>query len=220
MAIKDYIPETLKEYIKLMQVRRRYPDAKIHTPHVASTAKINHECLLSSRVYIGDDVEIGEYSYVNMGTYIASGKVGKFCSIGYSVQIGMPEHPTNYLSTSPRLFGGKNIFGFPTAWDDYQSPPYIGNDVWIGSNAVLLQGVNIGDGAVVAAGAVVTKDVPPYAIVAGVPAKVIKSRFDPETIAFLLKWKWWNLPADELKTQAMLFQSKVTSLKSVNRSHE
>ena len=224
MNIVDYIPETMREYLRLMQVKRRYPDAEIHTSYIAHTAKISSRCLLLSRVHIGSDVEIGEYSYVNKGTYILSGKVGKFCSIGYSVQIGMPEHPTNYLATSPRLYGsvdgGDNIFGLPPAWKDYKNPPTIGNDVWIGSNAIILQGVNVGDGAVVAAGAVVTKDVPPYAIVAGVPAKVIKKRFDSETVEFLLQWKWWDLPPDELKTHATLFQSEVTSLKSVNYSAE
>lgn len=219
MAIKNYIPETWKEYIKLIQLKRRYPHAEIHTPHIVSTAKINRECLLSPGVHIGDKVEIGEYSYVNAGTYIACGQIGKFCSIGYFVQMGMPEHPTNYLSTSPRLFGGNNIFDLPKSWEDYQNPPSIGNDVWIGSNAVILQGVTIGDGAVVAAGAVVTKDVAPYSIVASVPAKFIKSRFDAATIEFLLQWKWWDLPPDELKRHAQLFQSKLESLKSVNYPH-
>ena len=78
----------------------------------------------------------------------------------------------------------------------------IGNDVWIGKRAIIKAGVKIGDGAVVGAGAVVTKDVPPYAIVAGVPAKIIKYRFDEDTIAQLLKTKWWNLSDEELEKRA------------------
>ena len=82
----------------------------------------------------------------------------------------------------------------------------IGNDVWIGEDVKIIGGVTIGDGAIVATGATVTKDVPPYAIVGGVPAKVIRYRFDMPTIDFLLKDKWWDKPVDWIKSYAQEFK--------------
>jgi len=104
-------------------------------------------------------------------------------SVAYGVRIGLPEHPVNMVSTSPKIY--RNIKSKDIK--DVYFPPIIGNDVWIGANAIILQGVTIGDGAVIAAGAVVTKDVPPYAIVGGVPAKVIKYRFSDDVILKLLE---------------------------------
>lgn len=84
-------------------------------------------------------------------------------------------------------------------YDDYNSPPIIENDVWVGSQSVILQGVKIGNGAIIAAGAVVTKDVTPYTIVGGVPAKVIRSRFNDEEIEYLRTLNWWDNPCDKEK---------------------
>jgi virginiamycin A acetyltransferase len=219
MALIDYIPDDVREYIRLIQVRRRYPDAHIYTSYISSTAKIGRHCRLLPRVHIGNGVQLGDYSYVNKGTYILSGQLGKFCSIAPSVQIGMPEHPVNYLSTSPHMYGsrdgGGSILGLPPVWDDYQSPPSIGNDVWVGGNAIILQGVNVGHGAIIAAGAVVTKDVEPYTVVGGVPAKVLRARFSDCVVEHLLTWKWWDLPIDELKTYSQYFQSSIISLESL-----
>lgn len=137
---------------------------------------------------------IGSHTYCNRGTIIFKGsKIGRYCSIGYNVQIGPPEHPSSFYSTSPSAYRFHKIKGLCT-WpqDDILNPPRIGNDVWIGSNAVILQGNNIGDGAIIAAGAVVTKDVPPYSVYGGVPAKKIKDRFNVELIQKLLDSQWWN----------------------------
>jgi hypothetical protein len=80
--------------------------------------------------------------------------------------------------------------------------PHIGNDVWIGGGVIVLQGTTIGDGAVIAAGAVVTRDVAPYAVVAGVPARVLKYRFSPEQVEYLLRLRWWDLPPAQLRELA------------------
>jgi acetyltransferase-like isoleucine patch superfamily enzyme len=130
---------------------------------------------------------------VNERCIIGSGTIGNFCSIGFECHIGLPEHPTDRISTSPFTYGEKNIFNRPTSWNDFASPPTIGSDVWLGSRAIVLQGVRIGDGAIVGAGAVVTRDVPPYAIVGGVPARIIRMRFDDNVIDALAKWRWWEL---------------------------
>ena len=124
--------------------------------------KILKKCRIAKDCDIRSKVEIGEYSYVNGGSNIISGKIGKYCSIGYNVDIGMFEHPIQYVSTSTNIYKNED-----TKWNELEKPPVIMNDVWIGSKASILQGVTIGNGAIVAAGAVVTKDVPAYAIAGG-----------------------------------------------------
>lgn len=125
--------------------------------------------------------------------------IGRYCSIAKHVQIGVANHPTDWLSISARQYSptylnfnrfvGKSCHVLP---HEMFQKTIIGNDVWIGTNAVVMGGVTVGDGAIIAAGAVVTKDVPPYAIVGGVPARVIRYRFPPKIISELLSLQWWN----------------------------
>ena len=200
VILQKMVPRSVKKITRLLLLRIRYPGRTILTPHVHRSVTLGIKCKLLTDVEVGENVDIGNYSYVNKGSVIASGRIGKFCSIGYYCQIGMHEHPTALLSTSPYLYGIHNILGIKQSWNDFVSPPSIGNDVWIGSNSVILQGVTIGDGAIIAAGAVVTKDVSPYTIVAGVPAKMIKKRFSDKKIDDLQQLQWWNKPISEIKT--------------------
>lgn len=151
-------------------------------------------------------LEIGAFSYFVGGVIDACRSIGRYCSIAAGVRIGEPEHPTDWLATSPFQYDADR-FGWHSsaAGADvlpargFNAPPVvIGNDVWIGANAVLLRGVTVGDGAVVASGAVVTRDVPPYAIVGGVPARVIRYRFDEELVAELLELQWWRFSPTQL----------------------
>ena len=149
---------------------------------------------------------IGEYSYICKTTIVSNAKIGKFCSVANHAVIGLWGHPMTTLTTSPFIYSRSKVQLMGDILVDekdlYVPPPrpesetvtVLGNDVWVGYRAIVMPGVKIGDGAVVAAGAIVTHDVPPYAIVAGVPAKVVKYRFDEDTIRKLEELKWWDYP--------------------------
>ena len=138
--------------------------------------------------------------------------IGKFCSIacGAKFLFNSANHTQRSLSTYifPVLFEewGLDVERIPEAWDN-RGDIIIGNDVWIGYEAVILSGVTIGDGAIVAARAVVTRDVPPYAIVGGVPAKPIRQRFSNPDIAQLLELRWWDWPREKIARTIDAIQS-------------
>lgn len=162
---------------------------------------------------------IGAYSYVGPGSRVIYANIGKFCSISDAI-IGMGSHPLNYIATSSLFTEKCNGTGHSwvkkSCFDEFKTIT-IGNDVWIGTRAIIMGGVNIGNGAVVGAGAIVTHDVPPYAIVAGVPAKVIRYRFPQELIDKLEEAKWWDLPDDVLKEHINLFQKEDISLTDIEK---
>lgn len=138
--------------------------------------------------------------------------IGKFCSIACGTRFifNSANHALDSLSTYPFpiFFEEWNLNGanVADAWDD-KGDIHIGNDVWIGYEAVILSGVTIGDGAIVGTRAVVTKDIPPYTIVGGVPAKSIRKRFDDTTIAALLELRWWNWPEERIARNLTAIQS-------------
>jgi virginiamycin A acetyltransferase len=198
MSARDLIPDCLKAYFKLLARKRQFRDSMISSHLVSPNCEIGRCCMISRDVEVGPGVAIGDYSYVNAGTIIGSGVIKKYCSIGYFCQIGLPEHPLSLLSTSPHIYGAKNIFGKGALWADPSRPPEIGNDVWIASHVVVVRDVKIGDGAVVGAGSVVTRDIAPYTICVGVPARPIRKRFTTEQVDSLLRWQWWDRPHEEL----------------------
>ena len=152
------------------------------------------------------------------GSYICNdcaivGNVGRFCSIAHEVKNAQGVHPISnpYVSTSPMFFSLRKQTGKTFAqkqlFEEMKEPIEIGHDCWIGQRAFIVGGVKIGTGAVVLAGAVVTKDVPPYAVVGGVPARILKYRYDEETIDFLLRSEWWNMPIEWLEANYELFSN-------------
>lgn len=141
--------------------------------------------------YMGYGTGIGKYAHIE-------GNVGRFTSIAPYTQTNLGMHPISppFATTCPMFYSLRNQLGTTFAkkqmFDEIRQPLTIGNDCWIGQRAFIVGGVTIGDGAVVLAQSVVTKDVPPYAIVGGSPARIIKYRYDEDTISFLLNIKWWN----------------------------
>ena len=151
------------------------------------------------------DSVFGKYSYCGYYCTILNTQIGRFVSIADGVSIGLTDHPTVWVSTSPAFYYGRDSIPKDLARREFipnKKTTYIGNDVWIGKNAIILAGVNIGDGSIIGAGAVVTKDVAPYSIVGGVPAMLIKKRFDDSTIDSLLKMKWWNWSREKLLSKS------------------
>lgn len=143
--------------------------------------------------------------FVGFGTYMNSGmirgytQIGRYCSIGRDVSVGLGDHDSSQISTSP-------YFAIPVGHDTMRVASrdpirrvIIGNDCWIGDGAKILSGVTVGDGALIGAGAVVTRDVAPYSVVGGVPAKLIKMRFPEETAKRLLDLRWWQYAPDALR---------------------
>ena len=149
--------------------------------------------------------EMGKYSYVGYDSQVFNTQIGSFCSIGDFFLCGGCNHPSNWVSTSSAFYGVKNN-GNSKHFASFETPDtprtVIGNDVWCGVRVIVKAGVNIGTGAIIGAGSVVTHDVPPYAVVAGVPARVIRYRFDDDLINRLLESKWWELSDKQIKSIA------------------
>ncbi|PSM50623.1 acetyltransferase [Chroococcidiopsis sp. CCALA 051] len=169
--------------------------------HVANSL-IEPNVTIYKRVRISNS-QIGSFTYICQNTVIDRASIGKFCSIASDCKIGLGSHPTrSFVSTHPIFFSTRKQAGLTFSDKDYFKECdliTIGNDVWIGTNTIILDGVSIGDGAIIAAGAVVTKDVAAYAIYGGVPAKLIRYRFEKEVVDFLLKFKWWLKDEEWLK---------------------
>jgi acetyltransferase-like isoleucine patch superfamily enzyme len=163
-------------------------------------------------VYLGDHVvlinsSIGDHSYVNGHASIKNTTIGKFCSIASGVKIVLGAHPTNLISLHPAFYAinkPMETFADQQYFNEYAKVA-IGNDVWIGEDAIIPGGITIGDGAVIASRAVVTKDVAPYSVVGGVPARHLKFRFDEARIKDLLAIKWWDKDEQWLRENFKLF---------------
>lgn len=184
---------------------------------IAPTACINSGCHIV-------DSKIGKFSYCGYDCEIINCEIGNLCSLADHIFIGGNEHPTSWVSTSPVFHCKKHAslkksFYAPHSTGNSISTKktIIGHDVWIGHGATIKQGVKIGTGACIGAGAVVTKDVAPYAIVGGVPANVIKYRFQKEIIDKLLKSKWWELDDDSLQNLSQYMYNPELFLSNIKK---
>lgn len=156
---------------------------------------------------------IGRFTYTGTNTCIRGASVGRFCSISWNVSIGGKNHDVEHVTTST-LWAFHNLDGnkIPSEvnYGEGRAPCIIGNDVWISAHSVILRGVTIGSGAVIGAGAVVCSDVEPYTIVAGVPAKPIRKRFDDAIIEKLLALAWWDWPIAVIREhKELIYKEKV-----------
>ncbi|GAL88713.1 CatB-related O-acetyltransferase [Jejuia pallidilutea] len=207
--------EVANNHSRDIQNRRRFPNAKI-----------SKGCNFSNDVSIGDytsiygnntinHCKIGFCSYTNFDCIIQNAEIGNYCSIAHGVRIGLGSHPTHLFSTARMFYKAHTYFKAPIMeqiedYSEYETIT-IGSDVWIGAEAIVMDGVTIGHGAIVAAGAVVTKNVPPYAIVGGVPAKIIKYRFNEKQREAMLKTQWWTKQPNEVRKMNTIFEDIINN---------
>lgn len=194
------------------------PRAAISNSHLGPGTTV-HSCTILSRVKTEGNValydygrfsgvDVGHYSYIANRASVEETRIGRFCSIGPALICGSGDHPVDWVSTSPVFFSMFKQCGISFAESscyEEKKEIVVGHDVWIGASVFIRDGVSIGNGAIVGAGAVVVKDVPDYAIVAGVPARIVRYRFDDKTIQRLLQLQWWNWSEAQLRTAQPAF---------------
>jgi acetyltransferase-like isoleucine patch superfamily enzyme len=205
-----YIPLGL--FLKLLELSKD-GSRDIHNKSRFRRSKIDNGCCIDRTTLISPHTHllknsiinnsyIDSYTYIGKNCIIQNCSIGSFCSIANEVQIGLGIHPIDLLSTSPIFYRRNNPIGITIIKKDVEVVQYkkiiIKNDVWIGTRAIILDGVTIGNGAIIGANAVVTKDIPPYAIVVGSPAKIIRYRFEPNKIKELEESRWWLDSLDKI----------------------
>ena len=203
------IKNIFRHNISLLAYADEYSD-------IANTAKIHRFAKLVS-------TKLSEHSYIGVSSWATCCDIGPYCSIGANVNMGLTLHTLDTISSSPIFQLKQNATGVSWTDRDYarnilDTPrTVLEADVWVGSNAIIMSGVKLHTGCVVGAGAVVTKDVPPYAIVAGVPAKVLRFRFSPEISDRILKSKWWTMPDEKIKSIKELFNIPNPTLEDLDK---
>ena len=203
---KQYIRRLIKP-TRLVSIFRHYKYNKYFS---SVSAQVGFDTLLDNTqlgefVSIGDNcnlknVNIGRHTYIGGNSCVSNAIIGSFCSISFNVTLGLSTHPSYMVSSHPAFYSrnkGFKTYADKNYYDEYGTLE-IGNDVLIGKNAVIFYGVKVGNGAIITNNAVVTKDVPPYAIVGGVPAHIIKYRFDEGIRNSLNESQWWDWDEEKL----------------------
>jgi len=197
-----------KTYLKIkISYPKIYPNSKIET-YVPAGIKIGELVKIKPQSLITDSLKsIGTGTYIGDNcTIMECSSIGNYCSISHGVKIGLSNHALDHISTNPLFYEKSNGWVEQTTFNEKQyKKTVIEHDVLISANALIMAGVTIGTGSVIGAGAFVNKDVPPYSIVVGAPAKVIKYRFDQQLIQRLIESEWWKKPKEELMKNKQYF---------------
>jgi len=203
---------SIAQSFHLANLRKKYPSC-----HFCPGAVVDDESVLGryNVVFANSSIihsTIGDYTFIQKDSFVNYAGIGKFCSIAMRVQIGLAQHAISHVSSHPAFY----LFNTPlvktfskTDLLSTMTRTIIGHDVWIGQNAMIMSGVKVGTGAIIGAGCVVTKDVPDYAIVTGVPAKITRYRFEENIRKALLKTEWWDMSDEWLENNYLLFSDPV-----------
>ena len=217
-----YFRQTLRIPRAHMALRGRFPTCEFYDGAVVD----GHSVLGAYNVIFDNTTicnsSIGSHTYIQKNSSICNCSIGKFCSIAANVTIGPGRHPVDRVSTHPAFYSKTQPLAKTFAKED-SFEPYkaiaIGNDVWIGHGVLIMDGITIGNGAIIAANAVVTADVPPYAIVGGVPARLIRGRFNDEIARKLEESEWWNKPEQWLAENREKFNNPEEFLRFLGCNH-
>lgn len=212
------IIKKIRNSILCKQYKKKYSVIINGNPKVHANTVFEGKNVVGNNARITNSI-IGKGTYIGDGSVLEKVKIGKYCSIAQNICQAIGNHPTvGFITTHPAFFSTRKQAGFTYVDKNYydeisytdESERYvneIGNDVWMGANVLLLNGVKIGNGAIIAAGAVVAKDVEPYAIVGGVPAKLIRYRFEKDKIEELENSKWWEWDDMKIKENIEWFRN-------------
>lgn len=178
---------------------------KLHIPAIKESCIHKTSKICSGSHIVSTNVK--KYSYIGNFCTVINSNIGSFCSIADNCIIGAANHPIDWVSTSPVFHKGKNVLKKNFAHHELKADgkTIIGSDVWIGNNCLIKGGIEIGDGAIIGMGSIVTKNVGPYEIWAGNPAKLIRKRFDDEVIKELTKIKWWDWEDEKVSMYSKFF---------------
>ncbi|MFH1079085.1 MAG: CatB-related O-acetyltransferase [Pseudomonadota bacterium] len=201
----------------LARLKKKYPNCHFYPGSSVDDLSVlgNYNVIFRNASIINS--VLGDHTFVQKNSVIINADIGKFCSIAAGVSISLGKHPLKHVSSHPAFYSATQplakTFSSKDRFEPFDRRTTVGNDVWIGQGATVMDGVKIGTGAVVAAGAIVTKDIPEYAIAAGIPAKILRYRFDQETIQQLLETSWWDMDEKRIGVYAPYFSEPETFLK-------
>lgn len=208
--ISQLIPRSFRRFLQKWQHKRKF-DVRFDRKAYAKNSHFEGRNILRENAALING-KMGYGSYISENTVLKNIEIGKYTCIGPNVSNFYGKHPSHtFVSIHPAFYSKSGQAGFTyTNIQYFEEHDFIdkdktitnliGNDVWIGCSVILMDGIKIGNGAIIAAGSVVTKDVRPYSIVGGIPAKHIKYRFNFEQIEFLNEMKWWEMSENDLKS--------------------
>jgi acetyltransferase-like isoleucine patch superfamily enzyme len=226
-----FIPTILKKCIRKNKIEKKFNIS------LGNNCIVDNSSFFEGNNAVYNNSEISE-SFIGYGTYIANNsiirkaKIGRYCAIGDNVRTSLGKHPSNYfVSIHPAFFSIQKQAGFTYVNEqkfeehkfideEKKYVTQIGNDVWIGNNVSILDGVEIENGAIIGTGALVTKNVPAYSVVIGVPAKVNRFRFSIKEIEYLIDLKWWEKDNTWIKKHAKYFNDIKTLMQITLQEYE
>lgn len=203
----------LRQYFRI----KKYNNVKVKDAKINKNTIFEGNNSIEKRSFISD-CYLGEYSYVGEDCKLRNVKIGRYCSLGNNIKVIFGNHPTNFVGTHPIFYEENDNFNPAKKVQNTKWDVVIENDVWIGDNVSIFPGVTIKNGAIIGTNALVTKDVEEFSIVVGVPAKIIKYRFDKETVNEIKETKWWLKSKDELKVYKKYFHLPKEFVKNLNKN--